>query len=59
VGRGKEKSYCVLLTANDIGNDARERMKVMTTTNDGFVIAEKTLNYVVPVILKEPGKVEN
>ena len=52
VGRGKEKSYCVLLTANDIGNDARERMKVMTTTNDGFVIAEKDLE------LRGPGDIE-
>ena len=52
VGRGKEKSYCVLLTANDIGNDARERMKVMTSTNDGFVIAEKDLE------LRGPGDIE-
>jgi ATP-dependent DNA helicase RecG len=52
VGRGKEKSYCVLLTANDIGNEARERMKVMTSTNDGFVIAEKDLE------LRGPGDIE-
>ena len=52
VGRGKEKSYCVLLTANDIGNDARERMKTMTSTNDGFVIAEKDLE------LRGPGDIE-
>ena len=52
VGRGKEKSYCVLLTANDIGNDARERMKVLTATNDGFVIAEKDLE------LRGPGDIE-
>lgn len=52
VGRGTEKSYCILLTANNIGNDARERMKVMTTTNDGFVIAEKDLD------LRGPGDIE-
>ena len=52
VGRGKEKSYCVLLTANDIGNEARERMKVMTSTNDGFLIAEKDLE------LRGPGDIE-
>src|SRR4029078_11864232 len=52
VGRGKEKSYCVLLTANDIGNDARERMKVMTSTNDCFVSAEKDLE------LRGPGDIE-
>jgi len=52
VGRGSEKSYCILLTANDIGREARERMKVMTSTNDGFVIAEKDLN------LRGPGDIE-
>jgi ATP-dependent DNA helicase RecG len=52
VGRGNEKSYCILLTANDIGVDARERMKVMTSTNDGFVIAEKDLD------LRGPGDIE-
>ena len=52
VGRGKEKSYCVLLTSNNIGNEARERMKVMTSTNDGFVIAEKDLD------LRGPGDIE-
>jgi ATP-dependent DNA helicase RecG len=41
-----------LLTANDIGNEARERMKVMTSTNDGFLIAEKDLE------LRGPGDIE-
>jgi len=52
VGRGKEKSYCILLTGNDIGNDARERIKVLTSTNDGFLIAEKDLD------LRGPGDIE-
>jgi ATP-dependent DNA helicase RecG len=52
VGRGSEKSYCILLTAADIGNDARERMKIMTSTNDGFVIAEKDLD------MRGPGDIE-
>jgi len=52
VGRGEEKSYCIILTANDIGNEARERMKVMTSTNDGFLIAEKDLE------LRGPGDIE-
>jgi len=52
VGRGAEKSYCILLTATDIGNDARERMKIMTSTNDGFVIAEKDLD------MRGPGDIE-
>lgn len=52
VGRGAEKSYCILLTATDIGNEARERMKIMTSTNDGFVIAEKDL------AMRGPGEIE-
>lgn len=52
VGRGAEKSYCILLTAPGIGNDARERMKIMESTNDGFLIAEKDLE------LRGPGEIE-
>jgi len=52
VGRGKEKSFCILLTGNGIGREARERMTVMTSTNDGFLIAEKDLE------LRGPGDIE-
>jgi ATP-dependent DNA helicase RecG len=52
VGRGSEKSYCILLTGSGVGRDARERMGVMTSTNDGFVIAEKDLE------LRGPGDIE-
>jgi ATP-dependent DNA helicase RecG len=52
VGRGAEKSYCILLTGVKSGNDARERIRIMTTTNDGFVIAEKDLE------LRGPGDIE-
>jgi ATP-dependent DNA helicase RecG len=52
VGRGAEKSYCVLITSPNLGNDARERMKIMTSTNDGFVIAEKDLD------MRGPGDIE-
>lgn len=51
VGRGSEKSYCILLTGK-LGNDARERMKIMTGTNDGFIIAEKDLE------LRGPGDID-
>ena len=43
VGRGKEKSYCILLTGQKLNNEARERLKIMCETNDGFKIAEKDL----------------
>ena len=52
VGRGADKSYCILLTGAGIGNDARERMKIMTSTNNGFVIAEKDLD------MRGPGDIE-
>ncbi|AHF15656.1 ATP-dependent DNA helicase RecG [Niabella soli] len=52
VGRGAEKSYCILLSGKKLGNEARERMKIMTSTNNGFVIAEKDLE------LRGPGDIE-
>lgn len=52
VGRGAEKSYCILLTGSKLGNDARERISIMTRTNNGFEIAEKDLE------LRGPGEIE-
>ncbi len=52
VGRGAEKSYCILLTGSKLGNEARERIRVMTSTNNGFEIAEKDLE------LRGPGEIE-
>lgn len=52
VGRGAEKSFCILLTGPKISNDARERLKIMTATNDGFKIAEKDLE------IRGPGDIE-
>ena len=42
VGRGSEKSYCVLIpeTPDEAEN---ERLQVMTETNDGFILAERDL----------------
>lgn len=42
VGRGDFQSYCVLKYEGK-GETVRERMKVMCSTNDGFVISEKDL----------------
>ncbi len=48
VGRGSEKSYCVLVS--DAKNKtAKERLEIMCKTNDGFVISEKDLT------LRGPG----
>ena len=39
IGRGSEQSYC-LLFGNPKTNEARERLRIMTKTCDGFKIAE-------------------
>lgn len=52
VGRGAEKSYCILITSNKLTNEAKERLKIMTATNNGFEIAEKDLE------LRGPGEIE-
>jgi ATP-dependent DNA helicase RecG len=50
VGRGAEKSYCILLTSDKHTAVAVERLGIMAKTNDGFVIAEKDLE------LRGPGE---
>ncbi len=50
VGRGAEKSYCILLTSDKKTSVAKERLGIMAQTNDGFVIAEKDLE------LRGPGE---
>ena len=42
VGRGSDASYCVLV-ANPKNELGVERMKIMTETNNGFVLSEKRL----------------
>ena len=48
VGRGTEKSYCILISDAE-GEKAKERFGIMTETNDGFQIAERDLE------LRGPG----
>ena len=43
VGRGMHKSYCILMSGNKLSNESRLRIKTMTETNNGFIIAEKDL----------------
>ena len=43
VGRGKNNSICVLLYKKNLSKNAKERLKILRSTNDGFVIAEKDL----------------
>ena len=48
VGRGSEKSYCILVSDTK-NKTSKERLEIMCKTNDGFVISEKDLT------LRGPG----
>ena len=50
VGRGTEKSYCILVKRNQ-SNVSRTRLEIMEKTNDGFLIADEDLK------LRGPGEV--
>lgn len=52
VGRGNEKSYCILSTKVKLSEEAKQRLKIMCETNDGFKIAEKDLE------IRGPGDIE-
>jgi len=43
VGRGAEKSYCILMTGEKISKEGKKRIHTMVQTNDGFQIAEVDL----------------
>ena len=50
IGRGKHKSYCILMSSDDPGDIAKERLAAIESTNDGFEIAEVDLK------LRGPGE---
>ena len=52
VGRGNEKSYCILSTKVKLSADAKKRLTIMCETNDGFKIAEKDME------IRGPGDIE-
>lgn len=49
VGRGAEKSYCILMTGDKLSKESMKRMDTMVMTNDGFQISEVDLQ------LRGPG----
>ncbi len=51
VGRGADQSYCILVTGNKLGVEAKERLQIMCETTDGFRIAEKDME------LRGPGDI--
>jgi len=52
VGRGAETSFCILMTGNALSKEAKERLKLMCETNNGFEIAEADMR------LRGPGDLE-
>lgn len=51
VGRGAEKSYCILMTGDKISKESMKRMETMVQSNDGFEISEVDLQ------LRGPGDI--
>ena len=51
VGRGADQSFCILMTGHKLSEDSKTRLQTMTSTNDGFEIAEVDLK------LRGPGDI--
>jgi ATP-dependent DNA helicase RecG len=52
VGRGADKSYCILMSGNKLSNEGRKRLEIMVETTDGFKISEADLK------LRGPGDLQ-
>ena len=52
VGRGAEKSYCILMTGYKLSTESRQRIELMCATSDGFELAEADLR------MRGPGDFE-
>ncbi|MBR5019204.1 MAG: ATP-dependent DNA helicase RecG [Bacteroidales bacterium] len=52
VGRGAEKSYCILMTGYKLSTESRQRIELMCATSDGFELAEADLK------MRGPGDFE-
>lgn len=52
VGRGAEKSYCILASSYKLSKEAKFRLNIMVETNDGFRIAEADME------LRGPGNID-
>ncbi len=52
VGRGAEKSYCILVKDNKTSKEAQQRLDLMCSTEDGFEIAEQDMK------MRGPGDLE-
>ena len=52
VGRGSERSYCILMTGYKLSKESRERIELMCQTQDGFQLAEADMR------MRGPGDLE-
>ena len=52
VGRGSEKSYCVLMTGQKLSKESRHRIQLMCSTENGFELAEEDMK------MRGPGDLE-
>ena len=52
VGRGAERSWCILMTKDRIAAQTRRRLEIMTRTTDGFLVSEADMK------LRGPGDME-
>lgn len=52
VGRGAEKSYCILMTGYKLSKESRRRIELMCATTDGFELAEEDMK------MRGPGDID-
>ncbi|MFA7115873.1 MAG: ATP-dependent DNA helicase RecG [Bacteroidales bacterium] len=52
VGRGSDKSYCILMTGYKMSKESKRRIELMCYTNDGFELAEEDMK------MRGPGDIE-
>ena len=52
VGRGSEKSYCILMTGHKLSKESRHRIELMCATENGFELAEEDMK------MRGPGDLE-
>ena len=52
VGRGSEKSYCVLMTSHKLSKESKHRVELMCATENGFELAEEDMK------MRGPGDLE-
>lgn len=52
VGRGADQSYCILMSKQKIAKETRQRLEIMISTTDGFIVAEADLK------MRGPGDLE-